>query len=252
MTGDVNPAIPAAMAVLEAINTGNLDLIDDAVTSTFVDHEAPASTPPGPAAYRRALAYVTQVLQVTYELEEIFATDDRIAIRATAHGRGVEHIHGPGTDGRPFSMRTLDVFATAGDRLAEHWGLGDEFGVRRRLAAGPTMRRLFTDELGAVRLEAWRPTLSPEMRGPGESSASDPLSAVACMVVRASAGAGPSTLPGSGRRLLVVLSGECEVTSSGESVVGRPGDLLLVDDMAGLDHSSRTATGFDVLMIVLD
>lgn len=132
-----NPAIPAAMAVLEAINTGNLDLLDDAVTPTFVDHEAPFPMPAGPDGYRQALTFVTQVLGITYTLDELFATDDRIAIRATAHGHGVEHIHGPGTEGKPFTMRTIHIYATDGHQLAEHWGQRDELGVRQQLTTQP-------------------------------------------------------------------------------------------------------------------
>lgn len=129
-----NPAIPAAMAVLEAVNTRNLSLIDDAVTPDFVDHDAPFPLPPGPAGYRQVMGFVTGVLGITFTLEELFATDDRITIRATAHGRGVEQIHGPGTHGKPFTMRTIHIYATDGDRLAEHWGQRDELGVRQQLA----------------------------------------------------------------------------------------------------------------------
>jgi quercetin dioxygenase-like cupin family protein len=79
-----------------------------------------------------------------------------------------------------------------------------------------------------------------------------PLGASACLVVRAPAGGGHPEQPEAGRRLIVVLSGECEVTASGETVVGRPGDLLLVEDTTGTGHSSSTSTGFEALMIILD
>ncbi len=81
---------------------------------------------------------------------------------------------------------------------------------------------------------------------------SEPLRALAAMVVRAPAGGGHPEQPEDGRRLVVVLSGECEVTASGETVVGRPGDVLLVEDTTGTGHSSSTTTGFEALMIVLD
>ncbi|MEV8378132.1 cupin domain-containing protein [Kribbella sp. NPDC056861] len=92
--------------------------------------------------------------------------------------------------------------------------------------------------------------MSPEVPGPGELSVSAPLPAVTAMVVRAPAGGGHPEQPEAGRRLVVVLSGECEVITGGETVVGRPGDLLLVEDTTGIGHASRTSTGFEALMIV--
>lgn len=115
-----------------------------------------------------------------------------------------------------------------------------------------TLRRLYAAEDGAARFQAWDPEVQPEVPGPGELSASAPLRASACMVVRAPAGGGHPEQPEAGRRLVVVLSGECEVTASGETVVGRPGDVLLVEDTTGTGHSSSTKTGFEALMIILD
>ena len=96
------------------------------------------------------------------------------------------------------------------------------------------------------------PDLWPDVPQPGELSVSPPLRASAGLVVRAPAGGGHPEQPEAGRRLIVVLSGECEVTASGETMIGRPGDLLLVEDTTGVGHSSRTETGFEALMIILD
>ncbi|MCT9077886.1 hypothetical protein [Streptomyces fulvoviolaceus] len=42
---------------------------------------------------------------------------------------------------------------------------------------------------------------------------------------------------------MVLLSGECEVTASGETVIARPGDLLLVEDTTGTGHRAPAARG---------
>ncbi|WP_404962488.1 cupin domain-containing protein [Streptomyces sp. 147326] len=115
-----------------------------------------------------------------------------------------------------------------------------------------TLRRLYAGPDGAARFESWEPGLVPAVPGPGELSASAPLKASACTVVRAPAGGGHPEQPEAGRRLVVMISGECEVTASGETVIARPGDLLLVEDTTGTGHSSSTSTGFEALMIVLD
>lgn len=132
-----NPAMNAAMAVFHAINSGDLDCLDSAVTDDFVDHGSPLPIPPGPEGYRQVLTWVTTVLQLRYELADVFCTEDRIVIRAVAHGVGVDDVHGPGADGNTYAMDTVHVYRTEGDRLAEHWGVRDEFGARVQLGVLP-------------------------------------------------------------------------------------------------------------------
>lgn len=132
-----NPARTAALAVFDAINTGELSVLDDLVTDDFVDHGSPFPLPPGPAGYRQILTFVHHVLNIRYTVEDIFDTDDRVVIRATATGTGVDSIHGAGTEGKPYRMTTTHIYRTEGPLLAEHWGVRDELGARVQLGALP-------------------------------------------------------------------------------------------------------------------
>jgi predicted ester cyclase len=129
----VNPALDAARTVFRAINSRDLGSLDDAVTDDFVDHGSPFPLPPGPAGYRQILTYVTQVLQIRYEVLDEIVTSDRIVFRAVAHGVAVDAVHGQGTAGQPFEMATIHIYRTEGDRLAEHWAVRDELGVLMQL-----------------------------------------------------------------------------------------------------------------------
>lgn len=128
-----NPALSAARAVFDAINSGDLDILDDLVTDEFVDHGSPVPLPPGPAGYRQILRFVHDVLQIRYTVEDAFATHDRVVVRAVAHGVGVDGVHGPGAAGRMYDMITAHIYRTEGNRLAEHWGVRDELGARIQL-----------------------------------------------------------------------------------------------------------------------
>ena len=132
-----NPARTAALAVFDAINTGELAVLDALVTQDFVDHGSPFPLPPGPAGYRQILTFVHHVLNIRYTLEDVFDTDDRVVIRATAAGIGVDAIHGQGADGKPYRMTTVHIFRTEGPLLAEHWGVRDELGTRIQLGTLP-------------------------------------------------------------------------------------------------------------------
>lgn len=128
-----NPALPAALKVFDAINSGDLSCLDECVTADFVDHGSPIPIPPGPEGYRQILTFVTQVLRIRYTLDDTIETEDRIVLRATATGVGTAAFHGPAAEGRPYSMQTIHIYRTEGDRLAEHWGVRDELGAMIRM-----------------------------------------------------------------------------------------------------------------------
>lgn len=107
------------------------------MTDDFVDHGSPFPIPPGPEGYAQILGFVTSVLKIRYELEDLSQIPERIVIRATAHGTGTAAFHGPGADGKPSTMTTLHIFGTEGDRLAEHWGVRDEVGAMRQMGLLP-------------------------------------------------------------------------------------------------------------------
>lgn len=136
-----NEAMPAAMAVLDAINSGDFSCLPTAVTDDFVDHGSPFPLPPGPEGYAQILGFVHHELKIRYTLEEAIQTDDRIVLRAVAHGEGLAGFHGPAAAGRRFTMDTVHVYRTEGDRLAEHWGIRDELGAMRQMGVVPPPTR---------------------------------------------------------------------------------------------------------------
>jgi predicted ester cyclase len=132
----MNTTERAARALFDAINSRQLELIRDLVTDDFVDHGAPPGlVPPGPDGYITVMQFVTGVLDLRYELHEVVATDDMVAVRATGRGlHRTDHLGVPAT-GRPYSMPSMHMFRGDGNRLAEHWGVRDELSVLYQVGA---------------------------------------------------------------------------------------------------------------------
>jgi predicted ester cyclase len=132
----ITPAERAARAVLEVFGSGEVERIHDLVTDDFVDHGAPPGlVPPGPDGYVAVLRFLIDVLHIRYELHDVVADGDRVAIRATAHGvHTSDHLGVPAT-GKPYAMSTMHLYRAEGDRLAEHWGVRDELGVLVQVGA---------------------------------------------------------------------------------------------------------------------
>jgi predicted ester cyclase len=132
----MTPTERAALAVLDAINARDLERLRDLVTADFVDHGAPPGlVPPGPEGYIATLRFVTDVLEIRYEVHDVVAAGDLVAIRATGHGRhNSDHLGFPAT-GRPYALASMHLYRGSGGRLAEHWGVRDELGVLYQVGA---------------------------------------------------------------------------------------------------------------------
>ncbi|WP_392542468.1 ester cyclase [Oryzobacter telluris] len=133
-----NAAHESALRVFDAINTGDLSCLPQCVTADFVDHGSPFPLPPGPEGYAQILGFVHAELRIRYELLDVIETDDRIVVRAHATGVGSAGFHGPDAAGKPYTMQTIHVYRTEGDRLAEHWGVRDEVGAMVQMGVLPT------------------------------------------------------------------------------------------------------------------
>ncbi|HEY6650245.1 MAG TPA: ester cyclase [Mycobacterium sp.] len=121
--------------LIDAMNAGHLDKIRDLVTDDFVDHGSPVPLPPGPDGYIAILTFVTTVLQIRYEVHDVVADGDMVAIRATAHGVNAVSPQGIEPTGRPFAMKTGHFFRSRDGRLCEHWGVRDELDVLYQVGA---------------------------------------------------------------------------------------------------------------------
>ena len=75
------------------------------------------------------------MLRVRYEVQDIVAAGDMVAIRATAHGANAVSPPGIAATGKPFAMKTAHFFRARDGRLTEHWGIRDELDVLYQVGA---------------------------------------------------------------------------------------------------------------------
>jgi len=131
----MNTAEILARAILDAMNDRDLERIRDLVTDDFVDHGSPVPLPPGPDGYIAILTFVTEVLQIRYEVHDVVAAGDMVAVRATAHGINAVTPIGIEPTMKPYAMKTAHFFRARDGRLCEHWGIRDELDVLFQVGA---------------------------------------------------------------------------------------------------------------------
>jgi predicted SnoaL-like aldol condensation-catalyzing enzyme len=121
--------------LMDALNAGQLDKIHDLVSDDFVDHGSPVPLPPGPDGYIAILTFVTNVLQVRYEVHEIVSAGDMVAVRPRRTA-SIRCPHGAiEPTGRPYVMKAAHFFRSRDGRLSEHWGIRDELDVLYQVGA---------------------------------------------------------------------------------------------------------------------
>ena len=112
--------------------------------------------------------------------------------------------------------------------------------------------RLYADDDGHARFEDIEIPLVPDDPPPDAMSVSQPWPAAAVLLGHGPAGGSHPKQPEHRRQLVIGISGRVEVTATGETRTFGPGDILLVEDIEGFGHSSRTSEGFVAAFVVLD
>jgi len=133
----MNTAEKLAREVLDALSGGDVERAGSLVADDFIDHGAPPWAPQGRAGYLVILGFLTTVLQLRYEVHDVVAAGDKVAIRATAHGvHNSGHLGFPAT-GKPYAMPTMHMYREERGVLVEHWGVRDELSTLWQVGALP-------------------------------------------------------------------------------------------------------------------
>ncbi len=122
----------------EVFVAGRPEAVDELLTDDFVGHTWPSVTGNGKQDLKLAMERVSKGLaDAVFEIEDIIAEHDRVAVRVTASARQVGDFMGmPGT-GRRYSIGEIHIFGLREGKIAEHWHQFDQLAMLRQLGAMP-------------------------------------------------------------------------------------------------------------------
>jgi predicted ester cyclase len=128
---------------LEVLNNGNFPLVDELLTSDFVERTAqPGVSPTCDGFKQAAMALKTAFPDLHYTIEQSIECGDRIVHRLTASGTMKGDFMGMPATGKRATWSEIHIARVVNGRMAEHWGLVDQLGMLVQLDIVPAPGRV--------------------------------------------------------------------------------------------------------------
>jgi predicted ester cyclase len=102
----------------------------------YFSHTSPPGMEPGVGQAISLREFLTSTFSdVEYELIRVVADGELVATHTCIRGTHTGHGLGIAPTGRRFEAEQMHVIRVADGRIAEHWGVRDDAGMMRQLAA---------------------------------------------------------------------------------------------------------------------
>ncbi len=129
--------VATARRVLEEIfPAADEAALAEVISPEFVNHEAPAGTPPGPAGttmFMRLLAAAFSDQKWT--MEKVLVDGDTVVLYCVHSGRHTGTFFGLPATGRAFAYKQMHMIRLEDGLGVEHWAVRDDAGLMRQLTA---------------------------------------------------------------------------------------------------------------------
>ena len=121
--------------IQEVFTKGDLTAIDRYIAPGFVNHDPPfAGAPDGADGLRMAAELFRRALpDWRSDLDHLIAEGDLVVEHFHASGTRTGELFGLPADGAPLTLRGIQIFRVADDKIVERWGRLDELGLNQQL-----------------------------------------------------------------------------------------------------------------------
>ncbi|HMB68128.1 MAG TPA: ester cyclase [bacterium] len=110
----------------EAVNQGDLEAFDEFMAESFVEHEELPGIPPTRDGVKQWFGLMrTAFPDLKFDVEFTMADGDRVAAYLTISGTQAAEFLGVPSQGRAFSVKTIDIVRFQDGKAVEHWGVTD-------------------------------------------------------------------------------------------------------------------------------
>ena len=138
MSTEQNKALVRQL-VKEAINQGNIRVIDELLIPDFVEHEElPPGIPPGREGPKVLFTMLRSGFpDIKATIEHLIAEGDQVVLHMTWTGTQKGEFMGIPPTGKSISINVIDILVIAEGRFVEHWGVMDSMAMMQQLGVAP-------------------------------------------------------------------------------------------------------------------
>jgi len=124
--------------IQELFTKGDLTACDRYLAPGFVNHDPPfPGAPEGSEGMRAAAELFRHALpDWRSDIDHLVAEGDLVVEHFHASGTRTGPLMGVPADGRPLTLRGIQIFRIADDKIVERWGRLDDHGLQEQLRAG--------------------------------------------------------------------------------------------------------------------
>jgi steroid delta-isomerase-like uncharacterized protein len=107
------------------------------LSDDFVNHEAPAGTPPGPGSVAFFMHMLAEAFSdQRWTMHHVIAEGDTVVMHCTHSGRHTGTFMGLPATGRSFAYKQIHIVRIVNGKGAEHWAVRDDASLMRQLTSG--------------------------------------------------------------------------------------------------------------------
>ena len=125
----------------EVFGKGKLNVLDEIIAKDHVN-SGPGSLPglpTGPEGAKQLITvYRNAFPDVRFTIDEQIAEGDKVVTRWTGHGTNNGELLGMPATGKSSTVSGISVDRLANGKIAESWGVFDQFGMMQQLGVIPT------------------------------------------------------------------------------------------------------------------
>jgi steroid delta-isomerase-like uncharacterized protein len=125
--------------LIEEVEKGNLDVIDELLASDFVDHDLLPDQEPDREGYKRGIAEDSAAFSnLSINIEDQIAEGDKVMTRFTWRGTHDQRpFLGIEPTGKTVEARAIFIHRISEGKIMEEWSASDMLETRRQLDAVP-------------------------------------------------------------------------------------------------------------------
>ena len=122
----------------EAINEGNLSVLDEIVAEDAVDHSAVPGTAQGREGVKQMISmYQNAFSDFHATLEDLIAEGDKVVQRVTVRGTHTGELMGIPPTGKDIEISAIHISRFKDGKEVEHWSNADIMGMMQQLGVAP-------------------------------------------------------------------------------------------------------------------